>query len=418
MGWGLVQLFPNLIFLAILFVVTRYVLMLIRLFFGAVESRMVQLGDFDPVWSKPTYRLVRIAVIILAVVVAYPYIPGSDSEAFKGVSLFVGVLISLGSTSLIGNIIAGYTMTYRRTFKIGDRVRIGDHIGYVQQSRLMATYLRTPKNEMVVVPNSKIINEEVVNYSTLARGRGLILHTTVNVGYDAPWRQVEAMLLEAAARTNGILRKPKPFVRQKVLGDFAVSYELNGYCDQPRAIGRLYSRLHQNILDLFNEYGIQIMTPAYESDPNNPKVVPPDRWYAAPARLVSSGDGQKDFRFFEYFLSVDMPAVRIFIAAVVDRNRGSMKRNSCKHSLGFGIGIDTGLQQDIRAHRCSATNGPGGSGCVYPKFQFGFQQGIDRVVIREDQYHVGCFHSELEPKASAGDIDEGRRHPVAALVSA
>ena len=155
----------------------------------------------------------------------------------------------------------------------------------------MATYLRTPKNEMLVVPNSKIISEEVLNYSALARREGLILHTTVGVGYDAPWRQVEAMLLEAAARSPGVLREPKPFVLQKMLGDFAVTYELNGYCDQPQAMGRVYTQLHQNILDLFNEYGVQIMTPAYEGDPERIKVVPPNQWYAAPAR---QSDGQDE----------------------------------------------------------------------------------------------------------------------------
>jgi small-conductance mechanosensitive channel len=263
-------------------------LILIRLFFAAIESEQITLKEFEPAWGKPTYRLVRVAVIAFALVVAYPYIPGSGSDAFKGVSLFLGVLISLGSTSLIGNVIAGYTMTYRRAFKNGDRVKIGDHLGDVEQIRLMATYLRTPKNELVVVPNSKIISEEIINYSTLARHEGLILHTTVGVGYDAPWRQVEAMLLEAASRTTGLLREPKPFVLQKALGDFSVTYEVNGYCDQPHSMGRAYSRLHQNVLDLFNEYGVQIMTPSYESDPEQAKVVPKERWYAPPARPPDS----------------------------------------------------------------------------------------------------------------------------------
>jgi small-conductance mechanosensitive channel len=283
MGRGLLEIVPNVVFLVILILVARYVLVLIRLFFAAIESGAITLRGFEPVWSKPTERLVRVAVIILALVVAYPYIPGSNSQAFKGVSVFIGLLVSLGSASLIGNIIAGYTMTYRRTFRTGDRVKIGEHTGFVEESRLLATFLRTFKNELVVVPNSKIINEEVVNYSTLAQREGLILHTTVSVGYDVPWRQVEAMLLEAASRTSGLLRNHRPFVLQKMLGGFAVTYELNAYCDKPRAIGRLYSRLHQNILDVFNEYGVQIMTPSYESDPEQTKVVPRDKWYAAPA---------------------------------------------------------------------------------------------------------------------------------------
>ncbi|MEJ2010430.1 MAG: mechanosensitive ion channel family protein, partial [Acidobacteriota bacterium] len=174
---------------------------------------------------------------------------------------------------------------YRRTFRVGDRVRIGDHIGDVEEIRLMVTHLRTPKNEVVVVPNSSIVNGEVINYSKLARKEGLILHTTVGIGYETPWRQVEAMLLEAAARTPGLLREPKPFVFQKELGDFAVTYEINAYCDKPRDMLELYTALHQSIQDVFNEYGVQIMTPAYEGDPEQAKVVPRNQWYAAPARF-------------------------------------------------------------------------------------------------------------------------------------
>jgi small-conductance mechanosensitive channel len=287
MGRGLLRQIPDLTFLLILGIVIRYVLILTRLFFDAIESRSITLRNFEPAWAEPTYRLVRVGMIAFAVVVAYPYIPGSNSDAFKGVTLFIGVLFSLGSSSLIGNILAGYTLTYRRTFKVGDRVKIGEHLGDVEQCRVMATYLRTPKNEMIVVPNSRVVAEDVINYSTLAKTDGLILHTNIGIGYDVPWRQVEAMLLQAAARTPEVLREPQPFVLQKTLGDFAVTYELNGYCNQPNIMGRVYTRLHQNILDLFNEYGVQIMTPAYESDPDQQKIVTPDRWYASPARKAS-----------------------------------------------------------------------------------------------------------------------------------
>lgn len=290
MGSGLLQEVPNLVFLTILVLVTWYVLKLIRLFFVGIEKGAVTFSGFDPAWGRPTYRLVRVLVIAFALVVAYPYIPGSGSAAFKGVSLFIGVIFSLGSTSMIGNVIAGYSMTYRRTFKLGDRVKIGDHIGDVEQTGLMVTTLRTPKNEVVVVPNSMIINGEVINYSMLAKKQGLILHTTVGIGYETPWRQVEAMLLDAAARTPGLLREPKPFVFHKELGDFAVTYEINAYCDQPLAMFHLYTALHRNILDIFNEYGVQIMTPAYEGDPAQAKVVPMNQWYTAPARPPNHGE--------------------------------------------------------------------------------------------------------------------------------
>jgi small-conductance mechanosensitive channel len=284
LGRGLVEAIPNLVFLLVLFFLIRYILKLIRLFFASVADGTVVFFGFDAEWAFPTFRLVRMLLIAFAVIVAYPHIPGSDSGAFKGVSIFLGVLFSLGSSSLIGNLIAGYTMIYRRAFKAGDRVRIGEHVGDVERVRLLVTHLRTPKNEEVVIPNSTILNGEVVNYSTMARKQGLILHTTVGIGYEMPWRQVEAMLVEAAARTPGLLREPPPFVLQKALGDFCVTYEINVYCAEPQAMNRLYTALHRNILDVFNEYGVQIMTPAYEGDPARPKVVPKEQWYALPAR--------------------------------------------------------------------------------------------------------------------------------------
>jgi small-conductance mechanosensitive channel len=289
MGAGLVAGIPNLIFLAVLFVVTRYVLKLVRPFFDAVGRGTVTLGGFDPEWALPTYKMVRLAIVVFAVVVAYPYIPGSESEAFKGMSLFLGVVFSLGSSTAISNIIAGYMMTYRRAFRVGDRVKIGDQIGDVAEIRLQVTHLRTPKNEEVIVPNSTILNSEVVNYSTLARQGGLILHTTVGIGYETPWRQVEAMLLMAADRTPGLLKDPVPFVLQKALGDFAVTYEINVYCDDAQAMPRLYAGLHRSILDVFNEYNVQIMTPAYEGDPAEPKLVPKAQWFTAPAKPLAPG---------------------------------------------------------------------------------------------------------------------------------
>jgi len=283
-GRGFLEALPNLGFLLVLYFITRYALKLIRLFFDNIAEGKVTLTDFEQDWAIPTYRLVKIVVVAFAVIVAYPYIPGSSSEAFKGVSLFIGVIFSLGSSSVISNMIAGYTMIYRKLFKVGDRVRIGEFVGDVDQVRMLVSYLRTVKNEIVVIPNSTIINGEVVNYTTLSRKAGLILHTTVGIGYETPWRQVEAMLLEAAARTPGLLREPPPFVMHKTLGDFCVIYEINAFCDDSHAMDRLYTELHRNILDLFNEYGVQIMTPAYEGDPEQPKIVPREQWYAAPAR--------------------------------------------------------------------------------------------------------------------------------------
>ena len=291
-GSRFVDSIPNLIFLLILGVITYYLLKFIRLVFSSVENGAITFSGFDPTWAKPTYRLVRVFVIAFALVVAFPYIPGSNTQAFKGVSLFIGLVFSLGSTSLIGNLISGYSLTYRRAFKPGDRVKIGDYVGDVQESKLLVTYLHTVKNEVIAVPNSSIVSAAVVNYSSLARAKGLILHTSVGIGYETPWRQVEAMLLEAAARTPGLLAEPKPFVLEKELRSFDVEYEINVYCDRPNSTASLYAALHRNILDIFNEYGVQIMTPAYEGDPEDAKVVAKDQWYAAPAAPDSTAPQQ------------------------------------------------------------------------------------------------------------------------------
>jgi small-conductance mechanosensitive channel len=291
MGRAFVAYIPDLIFLAILAVVVRYLLKLFRLFFDGIGRGSIRFEGFDADWAVPTYKIVRFGVVAFAVVVAYPYIPGSDSAAFKGVSLFLGVIFSLGSSSAIANMVAGLLMTYRRAFKVGDRVRIGDVNGDVTAIRLQATHLRTPKNEEVVIPNSAILQKEVTNYSSLTRTRGLILHTTVGIGYEVPWRQVEAMLLMAAERTPGLEKEPAPFILQKSLGDFAVTYELNVHSRDAQAMWSLYSALHRSILDVFNEYGVQIMTPAYVGDTPQPKVVPRDQWYASPARSEDGAHG-------------------------------------------------------------------------------------------------------------------------------
>ena len=282
---------PSLIFLAVLFFVVRLALRMTRVFFDALARGTVKLTSFDADWAQPTYKIVRIAVVAFGLIVAYPYIPGSDSAAFKGISLFVGVLFSLGSSTAIANIVAGYMMTYRRAFKIGDRVKVGATVGDVTETRLQVTHLRSPKNEELIIPNSQLLANEVLNYSSLARTDGLILHTQVGIGYETPWRQVEAMLLMAAERTAGLTMDPPPFVLEKELADFAVTYELNVYCRNVAMMNGLYSALHRNILDVFNEYGVQIMTPAYEADPAEPKLVARKDWCLPPARSGAGAEG-------------------------------------------------------------------------------------------------------------------------------
>ncbi|TXS96425.1 mechanosensitive ion channel family protein [Parahaliea maris] len=291
MGSGIMESLPDLVFLFVLYYIVRFLLTATKTFFGRVDRGWIRLQNFDRDWAMPTYRIVRILIVAFALVVAYPYIPGSDSEAFKGVSIFLGVVFSIGSSSFIANMIAGYSLTYRGAFRVGDRVRIGEHMGEVVDVRALSTRLRSLKNEEINISNSEVLASTVVNYSTFQREQGIILHTDVGIGYDTPWRQVEAMLLEAAGRTEGLEKSPEPFVLQTSMGDFTVVYQLNAFCRDATGMMKIYSALHANIQDVFNEYGVQIMSPNYEQDPAEPKVVPKDQWYAAPAQAPeATGD--------------------------------------------------------------------------------------------------------------------------------
>ena len=283
MGAGLLASLPDLAFLGVLFVVVRFSLRIVRTFFVRVDRGWIRLATFERELAMPTYRIVRLLIILFSLVVAYPYIPGSDSEAFKGLSIFFGVVLSIGSSSFIANIIAGYSLTYRRAFRAGDRIRVGELEGTVVEMSTLNTRIRSPKNEEINIPNSIVLGSAIVNYTTFERDQGLILHTEVGIGYDVAWRQVEAMLLAAAARTEGLKKEPKPFVLHKSLGDFTAVYQLNAYCQDSSRMNRVYSALHAHIQDVFNEYGVQIMSPNYVADPPEPKVVAPQQWYPAPA---------------------------------------------------------------------------------------------------------------------------------------
>jgi small-conductance mechanosensitive channel len=283
-GSALVDQIPNLFFLIVVAIVTFYFLKLLKAFFNAIKNKTISFQNFHPEWAMFTYRLIKIFVIIFAIIISYPYIPGSDSEAFKAMSLFLGVLVSFGSTSFIANTVGGIVLTYLRAFNNGDRVKIGEHTGDVIKSTLQVTHLRTVKNEEVVIPNSMIIGNHIVNYSTRSRDLGLILHTSVTIGYDTPWRQVHALLLLAAERTEGLIPGSKPFILQTSLDDFYVTYELNVYTSKPQEMPRIYSDLHRNIQDAFNEFGVQIMSPNYLMDRDEKTWVPKEKWFEAPAK--------------------------------------------------------------------------------------------------------------------------------------
>jgi small-conductance mechanosensitive channel len=277
-GWeAFISYLPKLLNLAIVILITYYALKLIHFFFGAIAKGTISFRNFYPEWAEPTYQIVRVLVIALAIVAAFPYIPGSDSPAFQGITIFMGALFSLGSTSVVANIVAGLVLTYTRAFKIGDRVQIADTIGDVTERTLLVTRVRTIKNVDITIPNSMVLSSHIINYSALSLEKRLILPATVTIGYDSPWRDVHTALIRAAQSTPGILPEPKPFVLQTSLDDFYVSYELNAYTDQPNQMAVIYSDLHQNIQDSFNEAGIEIMSPHYSAlRDGNRTTVPED----------------------------------------------------------------------------------------------------------------------------------------------
>lgn len=255
-----------LIFWVIIFI-THYLLRAIKPFFTGLERENLVINGFYPDWAKPTYNLLSLLIIALAIVIAFPYLPGFNSPAFQGVSVFLGVLFSLGSTSAIANVVGGIILIYTRSFQLGDKISIGDVIGDVIEKGLLVTRIRTPANRIITIPNSSLLNTNVINFSVSQREfkQPLILQTTVTLGYDLPWRKVHATLKEAALATKFIVSEPAPFVLQTSLDDFYVSYQLNAYTDHPSKMVYIYSELHQNIQDKCNEVGIEIMSPHYKA---------------------------------------------------------------------------------------------------------------------------------------------------------
>jgi small-conductance mechanosensitive channel len=289
-GAGFLDYLPKIFFIAVIFLVTRYLLKLILLVFRAVGTGVLTFEGFHRDWAEPTYNIIRFLVIAFAAVVMFPYLPGAGSDAFKGVSLFVGVLFSLGSSGAVGNIVAGVVLTYTNAFQVGDRVQIGETVGDVVERTMLVTRLRTIKNVDITVPNGTVLSSQVINFTTQAASRGLILHTTVTIGYDAPWRQVHELLIAAASGTENILADPAPFVLQTSLDDFYVSYQINAYTDKPAVMARTYSELHQRIQDAFNQGGVEIMSPHYRAlRDGNQVTIPPatlPKGYQAPSFRV------------------------------------------------------------------------------------------------------------------------------------
>ena len=294
---GFINYLPNLFIVVVIIVFTYYIIRFVKFIFMEIERGDIFFPGFYREWAQPSYKLCFFLILALAMVVAFPYLPGSGSPAFQGVSIFLGLLLSLGSTAAVANIVGGVILIYTRAFEVGDRVQIGDAVGDIVEKTLLVTRIRTPKNVVITLPNSAVLSSSVVNFSAAVRDPNtlpLILHTTITLGYDVPWRKVHQVLIDAAIATPNILIEPAPFILQTSLDDFYVSYELNAYTDHPLMMPTIYSQLHQNIQDKCNETDIEILSPHYSAIRDGNQITIPQNYlpknYKAPGFRVQPLD--------------------------------------------------------------------------------------------------------------------------------
>lgn len=260
---GVVEYIPNLFTIFVIYYAVKYLVKLMRYLANEVQSERLKIGGFYADWAIPTFHIIRFLLYAFMIAMIYPYLPGSKSGVFQGISVFVGLIVSLGSSTVIGNIMAGMVITYMRPFKLGDRIKLNETTGNVIEKTPLVTRIRTPKNEVVTIPNSFIMSSHTVNFSQSAREYGLIIHSEVTIGYDAPWRKVHQLLTDAALNTPGVVDDPRPFVLETSLSDWYPVYQVNAYIKDADRLAQVYSDLHQNIQDRFNEAGIEIMSPHY-----------------------------------------------------------------------------------------------------------------------------------------------------------
>ncbi len=276
---AIINFIPNLLTILVIYFVTTYIVKFFKFLAIEVENGSLKITNFYADWAMPTFNIVRALLYIFMFVVIWPYLPGSGSPVFQGVSVLLGILISFGSSSAISNMVAGLVITYMRPFKIGDRVKVGDVIGDVVEKNLLVTRVMNAKNEEITIPNSSILSGYTTNYSIAAREReGLIIYTTVTIGYDIPWKKVHELLINAANKSKFILNKPTPFILQTSLDDFYVSYQLNAYTKNINQMANIYSDLHQHIQDAFNEAGVEIMSPHYRAQREGNQTTIPENY--------------------------------------------------------------------------------------------------------------------------------------------
>lgn len=275
---GFIQFLPNLFSIIVIVLLFVYLIKAIKFFVDEIHKGQIKIDGFYSDWAIPTFNIIKVLMYAFMVVIIFPYLPGSNSPIFQGVSVFVGILFSLGSSNAIANMIAGLVITYMRPFKTGDYIKIGDVSGTVLEKTALVTRIRTPKFEDITIPNATVLSSSSINYSSNTKedSNGLVIHSTVTIGYDTDWKKVHAALINAASRTDFIESTPPPFVLQTSLDDFYVSYEINAYTKQPTQQPLIYSNLHQNIQDSFNEAGLEIMSPHFNALRDGNKTTTPD----------------------------------------------------------------------------------------------------------------------------------------------
>jgi small-conductance mechanosensitive channel len=282
---GIAAAVPGLVFVVVIVLLARMIIRFARFFFERIEKGRLDVGWLDADTARPTRKIFSVIVWLFALAMAYPYLPGAQTEAFKGISVLAGLMVTIGASSIVGQAFSGLILMYTKAFRADDYVRIGDSEGTVVELGMFATRIRTGLGEEITLPNSTVMSASMRNYSRAVPGTGYVVHTAVTIGYSTPWRQVHAMLMEAARRTPDIVREPEPIVRQTALSDFYIEYRMAAYTPvkTPHQRPEVLSELHANIQDVFNEYGVQIMSPHYMMDPREPQVVPKRDWYAPPA---------------------------------------------------------------------------------------------------------------------------------------
>ena len=283
LGHGAVSALPGLLTAAVILFLTKAVNDVLANVFQNVDQGKTTIPGIHQETARATRRLVGILVWGGGIAVAYPYLPLAESDAFKGLSVMFGFMLTLGSAGIVTQLMSGLVLIYSRALHVGDFVSIGEVVGVVKEMGALSTKLVNMRNEEITIPNAVLVGNPIKNYSSNGAAQGALLSTSVTIGYDTPWRQVHAMLVKAAEATGGLRSDPAPFVRQKSLQDFYVEYELFAYIDRPLERVHILSELHANIQDQFNSHGVQIMSPHFVLQPKNNVVVSRDNWFAEPA---------------------------------------------------------------------------------------------------------------------------------------